>query len=352
VISRVPVLLFIYSVLQRPGGRTVCNTYRVQTESGHESRARWIAMRLRRHWEWGRRHGFRRLIEEDQLNPLERIPLALRKRRWRAAHDVAPNAVPVYLVGVQRSGTNMLARGLERSPEFEVRNENDGAAFERFQLRPDPVIRELVMRSGHRYVLFKPLCDSHRVGEILDTLGTPSHGRAIWAYRSVDGRVRSALAKFGSNNLNVLSEIAAGRGRDRWQAQGLSPENLALIERFDYSAMTPESAAALFWYVRNSLYFEQHLDGREDVALASYDRLLADPEMHMRELCAFLEFPFDPSLSAHIERRDAPERRPLQIDPEIRLLCDDLTARLDAVLDQRSPPAGPAASAGPSPTPA
>jgi hypothetical protein len=305
----------------------------VQTESGRESRARWIAMRLRRHWRWGRRHGFRRLIEEDQLNPLERVPLALRKRRWRATHSVAPNAIPVYLVGVQRSGTNMLVRGLERSPEFELRNENDDEAFQRFQLRPDPVIRELVMRSGHRYVLFKPLCDSHRVGQILDSLGTPSPGRAIWAYRSVDGRVRSALAKFGTNNLDVLSEIAAGRGRDRWQARGLSAANLALIESFDYAAMTPESAAALFWYVRNALYFEQGLDSRDDVALACYDRFLADPDSNMRALCGFLDFPFDPALAAHIERRDAPERRPLQIDPVIRGHCDRLTARLEAALD-------------------
>ena len=313
----------------------VCKTSAVQTESGRESRARWIAMRLRRHWEWGRRHGFRRLIEEDQLNPLERIPLAMRKRRWRGAHHVAPNAIPVYLVGVQRSGTNMLVRGLERSPEFEVRNENDGDAFERFQLRPDPVIRDLVMRSGHRYVLFKPLCDSHRVAEILDTLGTPSHGRAVWAYRNVDGRVRSALAKFGTNNLNVLGEIAAGRGLDRWQARGLSAENLALIESFDYAAMTPESAAALFWYVRNSLYFEQGLDRRADVALASYDRFLADPDANMRALCGFLDFPFDPSLSVHIERRAAPERRPLDIDPVIRRHCDELTGRLDEALDRQ-----------------
>ena len=297
---------------------------------------RWIGMRVRRHWEWGRAHGFRRLIEEDQLNPMERVPLAVRKRRWRRSHSVAPDAVPVYLVGVQRSGTNMLVRGLERSPEFEVRNENDGDAFERFQLRPDPVVRDLVMRSGHRYVLFKPLCDSHRVDEILDGLGTPSPGRAIWAYRDVDGRVRSALAKFGTNNLDVLTEIAAGRGDHRWQARGMSAENRALVESFDYPTMTPESAAALFWYVRNSLYFERRLDRRDDVTLACYDRFLADPDRNMRALCAFLDFPFDASLAAHIERREAPERRPLDIDPEIRRHCDDLSARLEQALDVAS----------------
>jgi hypothetical protein len=99
--------------------------------------------------------------------------------------------------------------------------------------------------------------------------------------------------------------------------------------------MTPESAAALFWYVRNSLYFEQGLDARGDVALASYDRFLADPDANMRALCEFLDFPFDPALSAHIERREAPERRPLEIDAAIRERCDDLTARLDAALDRQ-----------------
>ena len=332
------VLLIIYSelrpvstALSHPATHPSATLPIVQTESGRESRMRWIRMRVRRHWEWGRAHGFRRLIEEDQLNPLERVPLALRKLRWRRTHTVAPGAVPVYLVGVQRSGTNMLVRGLERSPEFEVRNENDGDAFQRFQLRPDPVVRDLVMRSGHRYVLFKPLCDSHRVDEILDRLGTPSPGRAIWAYRDVDGRVRSALAKFGSNNLDVLTEIAAGRGDHRWQARGMSAENRALVESFDYSTMTPESAAALFWYVRNSLYFERGLDQRDDVTLACYDRFLADPDRNMRALCAFLDFPFDASLAAHIERREAPERRPLEIDPEIRRRCDDLAARLEQV---------------------
>ena len=40
-----------------------------------------------------------------------------------------------------------------------------------------------------------------------------------------------------------------------WQAGGLSDDHLALVRGYDYSAMSPESAAALFWYLRNSLYF-------------------------------------------------------------------------------------------------
>ena len=46
---------------------------------------------------------------------------------------------PVYLVGLQRSGTNMLARGLDIAPEFEVHNENDRAVFDHYLLRDDDV---------------------------------------------------------------------------------------------------------------------------------------------------------------------------------------------------------------------
>jgi hypothetical protein len=239
--------------------------------------------------------------------------------------------MPVFLVGLQRSGTNMVVRGLERTPEFEVHNENDGRAFERYRLRPLPRIRAIVDSSRQRYVLFKPLCDSHRVDELLDSLGTQTPGRAVWAYRSVDGRVRSALAKFSDHNLQVLREIAAGRGSDRWQAQRLSHESLELIRSFDYEAMSPESAAALFWYVRNSLFFELGLDRRPDVALVSYDALVADPEGAVQPLCRFLGFPWSPRLVAHIDARSSSARPPLALDRRIRECCTELQERLDRV---------------------
>ena len=253
---------------------------------------RWQLFRVRRHVGWVRTQGLRRLIEEDQLDPFARIPVAIRRARWRLAHDHRPNAVPVLLVGLQRSGTNMLTRGLERAPEFEVHNENNRSAFTRFRLREEPVIRAIVEGSKHAFVLFKPLCDSHRTGELLDTLTTPSRGLAIWAYRGYRGRVRSSVAKFGDSNRRALRRIATGTGSHLWQAGGLSEESLALIRTFNYDRMTPESAAALFWFVRNSLFFDLALDRRSDVGLASYEATIEEPEASMRSLCAFLGLPY------------------------------------------------------------
>lgn len=306
-----------------------------------ESSLRYLGRKVLRRWRWARSEGLGRLIEEDQLDPFSRVTNAVSGWRWRREQGVAPgSAVAIYVVGVQRSGTNMLVRSLKTSPEIEIHNENDRRAFHRFRLRSDTTIAAIVTASRHRYVLFKPLCDSHRADHLLDHLATPTPGAAIWVYRAVDGRVRSAVAKFGDVNLRVLAEIAAGRGRERWQAQRLSAESLELICSFDYSTMTPESAAALFWYVRNALYFELGLHERDDVMLSSYDVLVTDPDEAMRPLCGFLDLPWDPRLVGHIHPRTNSSRPPLSLDPRIRARCDALQERLDAAAAEKARAAG------------
>jgi hypothetical protein len=298
---------------------------------GREPWIRYAATRVRRHVGWLRTQGLSRLVEEDQLNPIDRAAMAASRWRWRLANRPRPpGGVPVLLVGLQRSGTNMLVRGLERAPEFQVYNENHQAAFWRFRLRPDPVVRRLMDSSRHPYVLVKPLCDSHRTGELLDGLGTRHPGRALWVYRSPDGRTRSALAKFGDSNLVALREIAAGGGRDRWEAQRLSRDSLDLLAGFDWTTMNAASAAALFWVLRNRLYFELGLDRRADVLLVSYDAALHDPEAELRRICAFLGFPYRARLVEHIQARPPATAGPLAIDGRVRECCDALAARLEA----------------------
>jgi hypothetical protein len=304
---------------------------------GREPWIRYAATRLRRHVGWLRTQGLGRLIEEDQLNPVDRVATAVGRWRWRLANRSRPaGGVPVLLVGLQRSGTNMLVRGLERAPEFQVYNENNQAAFSRFRLRPDPVLRRLIDSSRHPYVLVKPLCDSHRTAELLDGLGTRHPGRALWVYRSPDGRTRSALAKFGDSNLVALREIATGGGWDRWEAQRLSQDSLDLLASFDWTTMSAASASALFWVVRNRLYFELGLDRRPDVLLVSYDAALRDPEAELRRISAFLGFPYRASLIEHIEPRPPATPGPLAIDDRVREYCEALAIRLDAAR-QRQP---------------
>jgi hypothetical protein len=332
----VPAILDI-----RPSGMRCYSRLRPRVDkfrhTPNDFRLRRLAWRIRRRVRWARQLGL--LVGEDKLPPLERARATVAKWLWRRAHNIAPNAVPVFVVGVQRSGTNMLLRGLEASPEIEAHNEDDAKAFRRFRLRPDEEIRALVSRSGHAYVLFKPLCDSHRVPELLDGLGTPSAGKAIWIYRGYQGRARSAVATFGSNNLIVLRELAMGGGTNRWQAQGLSRESWDLIRSTDYESLSPEAAAALFWYVRNAMYFEHGLHDRSDVTLVSYDAFVDNPTGTMQAICHFLDFGYTSRLVTHVEKRPHRGRDPLELPSRIRERCEDLQRRLDgAAVDKTSMP--------------
>ena len=287
--------------------------------------------RVRRNAYWVRTQGLGRVLEEKDIDPVRTLPSAVRTWSYARSHPHAVgHARPVYLLGVQRSGTNMLVRGLGTAPEVEVHNENDRAAFDRYKLRPDPVIEDIIAASRHTHVLFKPLCDSHRAPHLLDSIAAAVAPRAIWAYRDVDGRVRSALAKFGDGNLQVLREFADGTNTTRWHVARIAPDTADLVRSFDYDTLTPESGAALMWYVRNRLYFDLALDARDDVYLASYNDFLADPARTMRPLAAFLGFPYRDALVAHVSARPPTHQAALAIDPDIRAACDDLTKRLAA----------------------
>lgn len=291
------------------------------------SALRYTARRIARHVRWARSEGLRRLIAEDELDPVRRWRTARAKRRWRRDHGVTPGrARPVYLVGLQRSGTNMLVRGLDAAPEVEARNENDQAVFRRFRLRGDDVLTAVVNRSRHAIVLVKPLCDSHRVDQLL-ALPTAVPGRALWMWRDPDDRARSEVAKFGAANLRALRAIADGTIGDQWQGGRVGPEAREVVASFDYDRMDPHTAAALFWWVRNDLYFRLGLDRRDDVLLVSYRRMVEDPAGAARRVCAFLDLPYRPEFAADVTA--GPRHAPLPIDPRVRTLCDQLTVRLE-----------------------
>jgi len=152
---------------------------------------------------------------------------------------------------------------------------------------------------------------------------------ALWTYRSVDGRSRSALSKFGDHDLQVVRAIADGQAADVWQGQRLSEEAVCFVKSVDLNRATSATAAALIWYLRNSLYFDLDLDKRRDCTLISYDRLLDDPELELRRVCSFLGAEFVPAMAAGIARRGGGLSR-LELDPLVRQRCDELESRLEA----------------------
>lgn len=289
-----------------------------------------VWQKVRQNVHWGRTHGWSNLLEEHDWHPATRVKRGFRSLRWRLTHERTTSPTTTFVVGAQRSGTNMMVYGLGNAAEVKMYNEGDRRAYDGFALKDDDVLRRLVRASRYPHVVFKPLLDSHRLPHLLDLSGMPGPTTAVWAYRDVDGRVRSYLAKFGDTNLRVFAAFARGELPDHWQLGGMNAETKDFVRSLNYDAMSAESGAALFWYVRNKLYFDLGLDDRDDVLVASYNEFLSAPRAQMARLCDFLGITYRPELIAHVEQRAPATRRPLQIDPAVRKRCDDLAGRLAA----------------------
>jgi hypothetical protein len=250
----------------------------------------------------------------------------LRKDFWRLGNDYTGRAKPAFICGVQRSGTTMLGACLERSPEVWHYPEHDPLAFDSYVLRNNETILSLVKNNPFKTLVFKPLTDSHRVQDLMERFG---EGVGIWMYRRYEDRANSAVVKFGAHNLEVLTDIANDKSLDIWQAQGINDEDIILIKSFDYSSMKAHEAAALFWYLRNKLYFNQGLDRDPRVLPVCYEELIVDPETVMRRVCKHLDVSYYPFMIKGIHARSLGKQKAPDINVEIKKLCDDMYASLE-----------------------
>ena len=184
-------------------------------------------VRVRRHLGWARREGVGRLIEEDQLDPASAVACPPRAARGSATTR-----------GSRPALARLPARGPAVGHQHARPRVRDLACLRRRERERRAGVRAVpaaTARGGAgvhrarpaRARPVKPLAESHRALELLD-LGTPSPPVAVWAWRDVDDRVRSAVSKFGPNNLLTLQAIAAAE-RGRSSVDGPSQEMIELV---------------------------------------------------------------------------------------------------------------------------
>lgn len=115
-------------------------------------------------------------------------------------------------------------------------------------------------------------------------------------YRCPEDRANSAVSKVGDTNLRFQWELREKGRTDRWEARGPTEETLSILilNELDYLQMNAHSAAGIFWYLRNQLFFDQRLDARGDVLLLKYEILVSYPDRVMK---ASLQLSWLPGLS-------------------------------------------------------
>ena len=242
------------------------------------------------------------------------------------------NKSVVFVAGVQRSGTNMMMDVVERSFETDVYHERDSRAFDNYQMKPVEDIRRLYRGSRAPFFVIKTLCELQDLTKLMQEFAP---AKAVWVLRDYNDVVNSMLVSF-DHQAEQVRRIAKYRVSDGWLSRGMSDDTYDKVKSLVTENIDDTSAAALSWYFRNILFFEQGFDKDNRVLLVKYEDLVTDAETHFSQLFSFLGLKYSKRISSKvfsssIRRREAPV-----INPEIARLCDSLSARFDQAIKEQA----------------
>jgi len=275
----------------------------------------------------------------------------IRARRWRsvARHLVGetrqwvrgaargPESVLVVL-GCQRSGTTLMTRLLARDANAKVYPEHSGLtardAVDRLRLAPLDVVARRVAASRFPLVVLKPLVETQNAPRLLASLPN-AHG--LWMFRHWTDVARSNLARFGeANGIKNLRSVMLRRPDD-WRSQGVSGAVHRMAHEYFSEDMNPLDAAALFWWVRNTLFFELGLDSDERVRTCCYEELVTEPVRVLEGLYGALGLPFPgEEILQEVSASSVGLGSDLSFSPAVVQLCDEMWLRLRAAHEKGS----------------
>jgi sulfotransferase family protein len=264
----------------------------------------------------------------------------------RMKGQISGPTTPVFVLGMQRSGTRLPLTVLDSSPEAIVYSEGDSRAFDGMFLKPRAKIDALLRKSPFLITVLKPICESHRGPEFLDEY---SGARIVWIFRHYADVANSAAVKFTDHHGNLSALARGDLAAAGWRAGGLSEERLALVHDLYRPSLSAENVHALMWFLRTSLFFELGLNTMERALLVRYESLVKEPRVAFSRMFDFLGCEFRPEFTDRVYATSISRSRPPSLEPEIEELCLGLESRLDRFLVSTASQSEPRSIVSPSP---
>ena len=154
--------------------------------------------------------------------------------------------------------------------------------------------------------------------------------RTVWIVRDYRDVVNSMCVSFRNQGKQV-KRIANDRDSDGWQGRGMSDATHEIVRDRVHDDISDRSAAALIWYFRNQLFFEQDFNADPRVLLVRYESLVTGPEAEFERIFSFLGLAYEPRHSRKVVPHSIRKAREPEIEPSIMELCETMTARFDAL---------------------
>ncbi len=275
------------------------------------------------------------LIKRFKNLDVERVMSRLQEgaRKWRQLRRTphpTTEKLPVFVVGCNRSGTNMVCAALGKSPHGWAYQESElSLAFSAYHLRADSIIKWLIRHTPAPLVSFGSILDSQSTDELLSRF---DGAKAIWVYRRYEDVANSCARMQWGHSLKDLVRWAARGEFEKLGARGrrISSDTVQLFGELIGEDLSNEAAACLYWYMRNQLYFDLNLDQDPRVLIVQYEDTVQNPVQAFRRIFHFLGLPFDPSTVDGVFASSVGKHTWLGTDLAIQEVCDALKERLDA----------------------
>ena len=239
----------------------------------------------------------------------------------------------IFIFGCQRSGTTATLRGLKRVAGCHVFNENNdvtnisAGGVKPMRLLPFDELARVLAARPETHLVLKPLVESQQAARVLAHFDTAV---ALWFMRDYRDVVASMLARWADKvGMNMLKSIARGKPGD-WRSEDVDAETRNfVVSMLEEHELTPQDAAALFWYLRNLLYFKQDLQNHPRVRLVRYEDLVGRPDW-LKTVLAQLGVRLDiPADTYH--KQSVAKGAGVTVSAAVEQLCEEMMQRLDEV---------------------
>jgi Sulfotransferase domain len=238
----------------------------------------------------------------------------------------------LFIFGCQRSGTTLLTEIFERDfdntkvyGEFSQLSSADKTRH--IRLNPLPLVKRQIDRDRPPLIILKPLVESQNALKLLEYF---DNSKALWVYRYYGDVVLSHLEHWGvKNGINNLRPIIKGQSQN-WRCENVSEETKEIVRKHFSEDMNPYDAAALSWFVRNTLFFGMNLDGDDRVMTCKYEQLIDHPVETMSNIYKFVAYvyPMD-KITLHIYSGSKGRGKNINLSRDIEILCNDMHSKLE-----------------------
>lgn len=272
-------------------------------------------------------------MENKLVRKARKIFYSNKKRIYQTIKSNKGQQRILFIVGCQRSGTTMMLHVFEgdlNTQCFAERSKltsNDTARG--IRLNSLDLIKRDLSKIRAPFIVIKPLVESQNTPKLLDYL---NNSQAVWMYRNYKDVALSNIKQFGiQSGLSNLRPIINNE-TNNWRAEIVSEHVRETISRHFSEDMNLYDAAALFWFARNSLYFDLNLDEDPRVMLCRYEDFVVEPEKHMRAIYQQVGQVYPATGIASIVHSNSIKKgKDIEFSPQVEQIVQDLQNKLEAV---------------------